>query len=156
MANKQKPHGTRTNPNRGKKKTVSVHDALDATIDTPSDKRHVLVETPARTKKNHDEDKTPILKNKSVEVFEMEDANETVTSSEKPFESNSTYKAALLVAPVHRMLLSTCLLHKYLLDDKNTQSITLSDDETVEHENPISPLKFQSSIRMTMMFKLPD
>ena len=154
MANKQKPHGTRLNK-RGKQKTVLVQDTLANTME-PAEVSPILIGTPSRVEKTQDNDKTPTLKNNSVDVFTLEEDSPTVPTSDKPLKQSSTYKKVLLTPSTNPRVMSTFLLHKNLHDEKNTQPITLSDEETVEQENLISSSKFQHSVRMTMMFKMPS
>ena len=91
--------------------------------------------------------------------IELVDQNVTLKSSEKPPEDQSSYKAALISenTDVNHATASTFLLHKLLYDERKLQCNTFTDDDTISQQNTTSSTttKFNNSVRMTMMFKLP-
>ena len=148
MSNKQRPHGgRRTTKGANKTKTIAAPDPTVETVTPPAVGKQILAPPSHQLKSN---EKTPVTRNNNVSAdFVMEDQNETVKSSEKPPENESSYKSVLpssdkppersstykkvLLAPSpNPRVMSTFLLHKKLHDEKNTQSSTLSDKETVE------------------------
>ena len=160
MANKRRSNsGRRATKSNQTKKITTPTPKLASTTTTPpavGNQKPSALLTREQTDENAN---TPVMKNKEVSHdFEMEDANETVKSSEKPPEHKPTYQSTLLkndLPMTDLSKMSTFLLHKKVHDDEPSPIINVDDDDTVTHENSSSTKSFPHSVRMTMMFKLP-
>ena len=137
-------------PSKGKLKSTSPSTCKSPKSKDPTTGTPNTLSPPLLTTTGINEANTPLMANGNAAAFELEDPNETVKSSEKPPEP--TYKSKLIDGiDIHPLHMSTFLLHKMLYEEKSSQS----DDDTVDHDNSKSTHKFNNSIRMTMMFKLP-
>ena len=161
MPNKRRSNSGRraTKSNQMKKITTPTPKVASTTTTPPAvdNQKPSALLTREQTDENAN---TPVMKNNEVSNdFEMEDANETVKSSEKPPEHKPTYQSTLLkydLPMTDLSKMSTFLLHKKVHDDEPSPIINVDDDDTVTHENSSSTKSFPHSVRMTMMFKLPQ